>query len=73
MNSKIVELANKAGFVLWTDENWNQGNVVDWSSDYDKELEMFAELVINETVNWINENVGLVDEDARASLFKHFE
>ena len=73
MNNKIIELANKAGFVLWTDENWNQGNVVDWSSDYDKELEMFAELVINETVNWINENVGLVDEDARASLFKHFE
>ena len=34
--------------------------------------EKFAELIIDECANWINENVGMIDEDARADLYKHF-
>jgi hypothetical protein len=48
MNERIRELAKKSGFVLWQDESWNPGNVVDWSSDYDAELEKFAELIVRE-------------------------
>jgi hypothetical protein len=46
MNPKLVELAQQAGFVLWQDEAWKPHNqVIDWSSDYDRELELFAQLV----------------------------
>ena len=34
--------------------------------------EKFAELIIDECANWINENVGMINEDARADLHKHF-
>ena len=49
MNERIKELAEKAGFVLWGDEMWGPGKGhVDWSSNYDKELEKFAELLREE-------------------------
>jgi len=32
----------------------------------------FAELIIKECVGWINDNVGLMDEEAKADLLKHF-
>lgn len=35
-------------------------------------LEKFTELIVNETADWINDNVGMIDEDARADLLKHF-
>jgi hypothetical protein len=47
MNEKIKQMAEKAGFHLWEDEPWKpEGAVVDWSCDYDSELEKFAELII---------------------------
>jgi hypothetical protein len=49
MNDRIKELAKQAGFVLWADEEWKpDGAVIDWSSDYDNDLEKFAELIIRE-------------------------
>ena len=49
MNERIKELAEKAGFILWGDELWGPGKgKVDWSSNYDKELEKFAELLKEE-------------------------
>lgn len=49
MNKQILEIAKQAGFVLWADEDWKpEGAVIDWSSDYDKELEKFAELILKE-------------------------
>jgi len=48
MNERIKELAERAGFVLWGDESWNPGEVIDWSSRYDDELEKFAELIVRE-------------------------
>jgi len=32
----------------------------------------FAELIIKECVGWVNDNVGLMDEEAKADLLKHF-
>ena len=46
--NKIKELAEQAGFVLWygAERRYRAGQIaVDWASNYDDELEKFAELV----------------------------
>ena len=48
MNTKIKDIAEHAGFVLWGDEPWNIGDVVDWNCRYDDELVKFAELIIKD-------------------------
>jgi hypothetical protein len=45
MNEKTKELAEAAGFILWGDEPWNSGDIVDWAVSYDTELEKFEQLV----------------------------
>ncbi len=45
MKPRYQKLAAEAGFALWGDESWNPGDVVDWSSSYDAELERFGELI----------------------------
>ena len=35
-------------------------------------LEKFAQLIIRECAEWVNNNVGLIDEAARADLLKYF-
>lgn len=58
MNEKIKELAEKAGFLLWEDEPWKpEGAIIDWGSQYDGELEKFAELIISECLG-ICEELG---------------
>jgi hypothetical protein len=32
----------------------------------------FAELIVRECGQWVNDNLGLLDEEARADLLKHF-
>lgn len=49
MDDKIIKLAKKAGFIFWEEEPWRpEGQLIDWSSDYDKELVKFYKLVIKE-------------------------
>jgi len=53
MKKRYRKLAKRAGFILWGDEPWNKPTyggkeVVDWSSNYDEELEEFARLVIKD-------------------------
>ena len=50
MNERIQKLAEQAGFTMWQDEDWNPGDIIDWSASYDKELSKFAELLIIETM-----------------------
>jgi len=43
---EIKELAKEAGFCMWEDESWKpEGAVVDWASEYDKDLVKFYHLV----------------------------
>ena len=35
-------------------------------------LEKFAELIVRECGKWVNDNLGLLDEEAEADLLKHF-
>jgi hypothetical protein len=59
MNERIKELAKQAGFVLWADEEWKpDGAVIDWSSDYDNDLEKFAELIIQECLEVVEKQIG---------------
>ena len=42
-NKKFLDLAKEAGFVVWGKEDWGPGpEYVDWSCDYDKELESLS-------------------------------
>lgn len=56
MNERYKKIAEQAGFMLWGDEDWNPGDVVDWSARYDQELEEFANLLIEEVIQELKEN-----------------
>lgn len=50
MNDQIRQLLEQSGFVLWGDEEWNPGSVVDWASDYDEEIVKLIQAVAKECV-----------------------
>ena len=56
LNEQIRGLAEQAGFVLWKDESYNSGDVIDWSSSYDNELKKFAELIVAECTKILADN-----------------
>lgn len=78
MNERIKQLAKQLGPIA-TIGNWGR---VEWADNIypqlgDRmyasiDLEKFAELIVQECVGWVNDNVGLIDEEARADLLKHF-
>ena len=54
---------------------YEQAIVLEGNGDYvagELDPVKFTELIVNETADWINDNVGMIDEDARADLLKHF-
>lgn len=51
MNERIKQLAEESGFVLWSDEDWNPGDTIDWSSNYDNAIVKYTELIIKECVS----------------------
>ena len=55
MNENIKRLAEQADFVLWTDEDWNPGDVIDWANRYDDEFVRYTHLLINDVFNYIRE------------------
>ena len=49
MNTKIRELADKAGFCFWANESWKpEGAIIDWGCSYDNEFQEYTEILINE-------------------------
>ena len=50
MNENVRNLVKRAGFVLWGNESHNPGDVVDWASRYDDELENYTQLLVNEVL-----------------------
>jgi hypothetical protein len=61
LNEQIRGLAEQAGFVMWGDESWNPGDVIDWSSSYDNELKKFTELILKECLSYMNDSFGDID------------
>lgn len=46
MDDRTRQLAEEAGFMLWTDEAWKPaGAIVDWSCKYDAELQRLSDLI----------------------------
>ena len=39
---------------------------------YREEVDGLIELIVRECAAWVNDNLGLVDKEARKDLFKHF-
>jgi hypothetical protein len=64
---ELKKLAKEAGFVLWKDEEWNPGDVVDWGSRYDDELVKFAKLIAKECAR-----VSLDSAENQHRLYKMF-
>jgi hypothetical protein len=57
MKKLTEELAREAGFAFWKDESWGPGpNKIDWSGDYEKELEQFVELIVAECVDAVEQS-----------------
>ena len=49
MNHRINELLNAAGFVRYSPEE-NPATPIDWSCNYSKEMEKFAELIVKDVL-----------------------
>jgi tRNA A37 threonylcarbamoyladenosine dehydratase len=68
MNERIRELAEQATDTV---ENVNPDTGITHHREFfDKEK--FAELIVRECAEWVNDNVGLIDQKALADLLKHF-
>ena len=65
MNERIEELADKAEQIA----AWITPQGLDC---FDNFKEQFALLIVKECAQWVDDNLGLVDEEARADLLKHF-
>jgi hypothetical protein len=51
MKKSISALAERSGFILWQEEDWNDGSVVDWSCNYDAELQNFYDNIVKEAIS----------------------
>ena len=71
LNEPIRRLAEQAGFIMWGDESWNSGDIIDWSSSYDNELKKFAELIVKECADVATMNQFQYDAVGNYVL-KHF-
>ena len=75
MNPRIKELAEKSGFMMWSDEPWKpEGAIVDWSCNYDSELEKFAELIVKECSQYIEDKFDFCGDEIiiAEAVLKHF-
>ena len=76
MNPRIKELAEKAGFCFWDDEEWKPHDaVIDWSAQYDKEFQKYTELLIDEIIklNYEDESLKVMQMVSfENKVWKHF-
>ena len=57
INRKLQELAADAGFVFWEDEEWGPGpGNIDWSSQYDMQLQGLYDRMLEEVLQTIDES-----------------
>lgn len=77
MSDKLIDLDNVAtqnliksgGFCLWEAEDWKpDGQVVDWSNDYDQALAKFAEAMVYATLQVIDTDVGALSAEEHAAV-----
>jgi hypothetical protein len=72
MNEQIRKFVKRAGGHFSTRNlTSNPPQQVEFVELCDDKIEKFAELLIEVCVDWIDNNVGYIDEPAREDLFKH--
>lgn len=58
INKKLSELAADAGFVFWENEEWGPGpGNIDWSSEYDQQLQGLYDRMLEEVLQTIDESI----------------
>lgn len=78
MNEKIKELEarakNRSQYLLAVLCNKTDRTTTEVTEQEKQELfnQTFAGLIIQECAEWVNDNVGLLDEEAADDLLKHF-
>ena len=73
MNLKLLSLMKKAGFVFWEDEDWKPENaVIDWATNYDKEIEKFAELIVQECIRLCDQVDYVGADECMDNIKQHF-
>jgi hypothetical protein len=56
---EYLGLIEQAGFSFWQDEPWGPGeNRVDWSMNYDEEIQELIRLVVNECIDMLDVNTA---------------
>lgn len=73
MNEKIKELAKQSGFYFYDLHNidgQDYGETIE--ADSWDAAENFTKLIVQVCSDWINDNVGMLDEQSRKDLMKHF-
>jgi len=72
MNKKTIELAERAGFVFWEeDDGKTVSQYIDWAADYDKELEKLVELVVRECAKSV-QHIKIWDTDLGEVIVEKF-
>jgi hypothetical protein len=78
MNENVKTLAQQAGFALWTDEEWNPGDVIDWASRYDREFVKYTQLLVQEVLELqaagtdVPSHFGITESDGKESIELEF-
>lgn len=58
INKKLTELAADAGFIFWENEEWGPGpGNIDWSSEYDQQLQGLYDRMLEEVLQTIDESI----------------
>jgi hypothetical protein len=78
MNENVKNLVKRAGFALWDNEEWNPGDVVDWSCRYDNELVEYTQLLVREVLELqkggtdVPAYFGITESDGKESIEVEF-
>lgn len=70
MKQRYKDFATESGFAMWGNEAWRPSNAtVDWSCNYDAELEKFGELIddqwqtrYNQLLEFYNKRIEHLEE-----------
>lgn len=73
MNSIFWFLARKSGFAFWEKEEWNSTNaMIDWSCDYDAEIQRYTKEVVMQTIAYIDRNIASIEIESTNNILLDF-
>jgi len=77
MNEHVKKLAEDAGFVLWKNEDWNPGDVIDWASRYDNEFVDYTHALVEDVFLKIRDistqNSAVTHEELKNTVLEFYK